>query len=72
MTILLVRKWQSLLKKLSVFDYETAYKNARSKRHKGTAEWVFGMQQFQDWYENNSSTVLNVAGKIGSGKTVLT
>ncbi|KAL3295033.1 nacht domain protein [Colletotrichum asianum] len=67
-----LRKWQSLLKKLSIFDYETAYKNARSKRHKGTAEWVFGMQQFQDWYENDSSTVLNVAGKIGSGKTVLT
>ncbi|KAK1844748.1 nacht domain protein [Colletotrichum chrysophilum] len=67
-----LHKWQSLLKKLSVFDYESAYRNARSKRHKGTAEWVFSTQQFHHWYQNDSTAVLNVAGKIGSGKTVLT
>ncbi|KAH9230136.1 hypothetical protein K456DRAFT_538196 [Colletotrichum gloeosporioides 23] len=67
-----LRKWQSLLKKLSLFDYESAYRNARSKRHKGTAQWAFETRQFQDWYQNESSAAFNVAGKIGSGKTVLT
>ncbi|KAF4879375.1 Vegetative incompatibility protein HET-E-1 [Colletotrichum siamense] len=67
-----LHKWQSLLKKLSPFDHESAYRNARSKRHKGTAEWVFRTEQFQDWLCNDSSNVLNIAGKIGSGKTILT
>ncbi|KAF4909352.1 Vegetative incompatibility protein HET-E-1 [Colletotrichum fructicola] len=67
-----LHKWQSLLKKLSSFKHESACRNARSKRHKGTAQWVFETQQFQDWHHTDSSNILNIAGKIGSGKTVLT
>ncbi|KAL0935054.1 nacht domain protein [Colletotrichum truncatum] len=67
-----LRKWELLLNSLSSYDYQTVYKNARSKRHKGTAEWAFDTQIFKDWYYNDQSAVLNITGKIGSGKTVLT
>ncbi|KAF0321790.1 nacht domain protein, partial [Colletotrichum asianum] len=64
-------KWDSLLEDLSNYDYTAAFKSARSKRHNGTAEWVFGTAEFASWYGKDASAVLHLVGKIGSGKTVL-
>ncbi|KAK1842752.1 nacht domain protein [Colletotrichum chrysophilum] len=66
------RKWSSLLLKLSSYDYELAFSHARGKIHRETAEWIFSTSEFQDWYESIDSRVLNISGKIGSGKTLLT
>ncbi|KAF0322340.1 hypothetical protein GQ607_010421 [Colletotrichum asianum] len=65
------RKWSSLLLRLSSYKHETAFNNALGEKHRGTAEWIFSTRQFQDWLESADSSVLNVSGKIGSGKTVL-
>ncbi|TQN69704.1 hypothetical protein CSHISOI_05772, partial [Colletotrichum shisoi] len=66
------RKWETLLAKLSSYDYASAFKIAREKRHLGTAEWVFDEAQFQEWYTCEKSSMLHIMGKIGSGKTILT
>ncbi|WQF79156.1 Putative NACHT nucleoside triphosphatase, P-loop containing nucleoside triphosphate hydrolase [Colletotrichum destructivum] len=66
------RKWETLLTKLSSYDYASAFKIAREKRHLGTAEWVFDEAQFQEWYTCEKSSMLHIMGKIGSGKTILT
>ncbi|KAF4875296.1 Vegetative incompatibility protein HET-E-1 [Colletotrichum siamense] len=68
---MLKQKWNSLLLKLSSYDHESAFNHARDKIHRGTAEWIFSTSEFQDWYESVDSCVLNISGKIGSGKTLL-
>ncbi|KAE9576603.1 hypothetical protein CGMCC3_g7353 [Colletotrichum fructicola] len=65
------RKWNSLLLRLSSYDYSSAFNHARGKMHRGTAEWIFSTAEFQEWRESAGSSVLNVSGKIGSGKTIL-
>ncbi|KAF4340446.1 hypothetical protein FBEOM_5631 [Fusarium beomiforme] len=60
-----------LLKRLSSYDHSTAFNNARSKRQLGTAEWVFDMDVYRNWSKSDTSAVLHVTGKIGSGKTIL-
>ncbi|KAH9234423.1 hypothetical protein K456DRAFT_1738261 [Colletotrichum gloeosporioides 23] len=65
------RKWSSLLLRLSSYKQETAFNNALGEMHRGTAEWIFSTRQFQDWFECADSSVLNISGKIGSGKTIL-
>ncbi|KAK2756370.1 nacht domain protein [Colletotrichum kahawae] len=66
------RKWNSLLLRLSSYDHGAEFNYARGKIHRGTAEWIFNTSEFLDWYENTDSSVLNITGIIGSGKTVLT
>nr|XP_036581868.1 nacht domain protein [Colletotrichum truncatum]KAF6790425.1 nacht domain protein [Colletotrichum truncatum] len=66
------RKWDALLEKLSAYDHAAAFKRARSKRHNGTAEWIFNASDFKAWYNDTKSAVLHIVGKIGCGKTVLT
>ncbi|KAH0420337.1 nacht domain protein [Colletotrichum camelliae] len=65
------QKLEALLSKLSSYSYERAYKKARSKRHKGTAEWIFDAQEFKEWFLSEQNATLYLAGKIGSGKTIL-
>ncbi|KAF4851873.1 hypothetical protein CGCSCA4_v003157 [Colletotrichum siamense] len=65
------RKWNSLLLKLSSYDHASAFNHARGKIHRGTAEWVFSTSEFRDWHESADSRVLDMSGKIGSGKTIL-
>ncbi|KAF9771858.1 hypothetical protein IL306_010475 [Fusarium sp. DS 682] len=60
-----------LLKRLCSYDHNTAFNNARSKRHIGTAEWIFDMEEYKEWYTGDASGVLHITGKIGSGKTIL-
>lgn len=60
------RKWNSLLLKLSSYDHGSAFNHARSKIHRGTAEWIFSTSDFQDWYESTDSSVLNISGKSKS------
>ncbi|RYC79361.1 hypothetical protein BFJ63_vAg17756 [Fusarium oxysporum f. sp. narcissi] len=60
-----------LLKRLCSYDHNTAFNNARSKRHLGTAEWIFEMDEYKEWYTSDTSGVLHVTGKIGSGKSIL-
>ncbi|KAF5704259.1 Nacht domain-containing protein [Fusarium mundagurra] len=50
---------------------EEPFNNARSKRHLGTAEWIFEMDEYKEWYTSDTSGVLHVTGKIGSGKSIL-
>ncbi|KAF4820526.1 Vegetative incompatibility protein HET-E-1 [Colletotrichum siamense] len=74
------RKWNSLLLKLSSYDHVSEFTYARGKIHRGTAEWIFSADEFQDWCGSADSSVLNITGIsspspsriFGSGKTVLT
>jgi len=43
----------------------------RRQRKKGTTEWLFQEQAYQDWKSSTASTMLWIHGKLGSGKTVL-
>lgn len=56
-------KWDSLLEDLSNYDYTAAFKSARSKRHNGTAEWVFSTAEFESWYGKDASAVHHLVGK---------
>ncbi|KAF6792354.1 hypothetical protein CMUS01_16176 [Colletotrichum musicola] len=66
------RKWEKLLNKLSSYDHTEAFKNARAKKHNGTAEWIFRNQEYETWVQGPSSCALHIVGKIGSGKTIMT
>ncbi|KAL1798213.1 hypothetical protein ACET3X_002250 [Alternaria dauci] len=49
-------------------DSMTIRARASSQRASGTLEWIFETTQFQDWLEDDPSTLL-LMGKPGSGKT---
>ncbi len=61
--IYLVEASKNTLDSLSTFDYISAFKQARSKRHHDTAEWVFETEAFQKWKGNNPSNVIWLSGK---------
>ncbi|KAF5264732.1 hypothetical protein FOXYS1_4470 [Fusarium oxysporum] len=65
------QKRRRLLEELSSFNFTSAFNSTRNKRHIGTAKWVFGTSEFQQWVGIDGPHVLHVTGKIGSGKTVL-
>ncbi|UZP43279.1 hypothetical protein NXS19_011095 [Fusarium pseudograminearum] len=66
------RKQRQALDALSTYNrYTTSLNSARNKRHLHTASWVFEKQEFKDWYALKEAPVLHIAGKIGSGKTIL-
>ncbi|KAJ5093645.1 hypothetical protein N7456_009506 [Penicillium angulare] len=65
------KRKQQLLDSLSTHDYLTPLKQSRRKRHGGTAEWLFEMQEFDHWMSGTDCPVIFCSGKIGSGKTVL-
>ncbi|KAI1131691.1 hypothetical protein F5Y10DRAFT_43780 [Nemania abortiva] len=49
-------------------EYDLAW---RRQRKKGTPEWIFADDTYQQWKASNTSTTLWISGKLGSGKTVL-
>ncbi|KAI0144755.1 hypothetical protein BJ166DRAFT_557699, partial [Pestalotiopsis sp. NC0098] len=59
------------LDSISTFDYLAPFKRARARRYPGTGSWITEMSIFQEWKDSNSSEVLLLLGKIGSGKTIL-
>ncbi|KAJ5287317.1 hypothetical protein N7478_003003 [Penicillium angulare] len=65
------KRKQELLGSLSTHDYLTPLKQSRQKRHGGTAEWLFEIQEFDHWITGIGCPVIYCSGKIGSGKTVL-
>ncbi|KAF5245908.1 hypothetical protein FAUST_1495 [Fusarium austroamericanum] len=66
------RKHRQALDALSTYNrYTTSLNSARNKRHLHTASWIFEKQEFKDWYALKEAPVLHIAGKIGSGKTIL-
>ncbi|KAM0082216.1 hypothetical protein ACKRZS_005584 [Fusarium odoratissimum] len=60
-----------LLQELSSYNFAAALNIIRTKRHLGTAQWIFETQEFKEWMVLNNSAFLHVTGKIGSGKSVL-
>ena len=43
----------------------------RRERKKGTTPWIFDSTSYQEWVGSPESSVLQVTGNLGSGKTVL-
>ncbi|KAI1455549.1 hypothetical protein F4805DRAFT_270567 [Annulohypoxylon moriforme] len=64
-------KMQQILDLISTYDPVPAYKQAQSKRHPGTGEWLTNSSELIHWKSANQSSVLFLSGKIGSGKTIL-
>ncbi|KAL5588270.1 hypothetical protein FOBRF1_014798 [Fusarium oxysporum] len=64
------RRYRSL-QELSSYNFAAALNIIRTKRHLGTAQWIFETQEFKEWMVLNNSAFLHVTGKIGSGKSVL-
>ncbi|KAG5661908.1 hypothetical protein KAF25_004147 [Fusarium avenaceum] len=65
------RRRYRLLQELSSYNFAAALNIVRTKRHLGTAQWIFETQEFKKWTLLNNSAFLHVTGKIGSGKSVL-
>ncbi|XDG06117.1 hypothetical protein ABKA04_005732 [Annulohypoxylon sp. FPYF3050] len=64
-------KMQRILDFISTYDPVPAYKQAQSKRHPSTGEWLTNSSELIHWKSANQSSVLFLSGKIGSGKTIL-
>jgi hypothetical protein len=59
------RQW---LESLSTYDFETAWKQTRKQ---GNTTLQQHDQSFEEWKSSATPSVLTVAGKLGSGKSVL-
>lgn len=53
----------------STYNHQTGWKRARRA---GTSSWIYDKQEFCQWAQGPSSSVLWCTGILGSGKTVLT
>lgn len=62
------------LRNLSTLDFSVKQKEAYSKRHANTGQWLLDTKNFKDWLQSNehSSSVLWCPGNPGAGKTVIT
>lgn len=61
----------SIRENLSSIDHLKAWKQALRPRAPCTAEWIHQEQTFQDWINDNKTSVLWCPGTLGVGKTVL-
>lgn len=57
------KRKQKLLKSLSNYEHEAAFKQVRKKRHKGTGEWLFQTAEFEKWNNDTRSSVFWCSGK---------
>ena len=63
---------QDFLYKISTLDFHSKQRDAYSKRHASTGQWLLESEQFRTWFEGEGSPVLWCPGNPGTGKTVLT
>ncbi|KAH8680015.1 hypothetical protein BGZ60DRAFT_525207 [Tricladium varicosporioides] len=69
---LLRKKRMKLLDSLSTYKHQKNFSQARKRRYRNTAMWLFSTIEFTEWKDNEKPLVFFLTGKIGSGKTVLT
>ncbi|MCJ1347169.1 hypothetical protein MMC31_005390 [Peltigera leucophlebia] len=67
-----ISRKQALLDKLSNYDYSTPFRQASTKRHGATTDWLITSTEFINWVSSPKSNMFLLSGKLGSGKTVLT
>ena len=56
---------------LSPLDFFSTQRSTYQQHHQGTGQWLLESEAFQNWL-NEENKCLAIAGKPGSGKTVLT
>ncbi|KAL3481008.1 hypothetical protein BJX99DRAFT_194840 [Aspergillus californicus] len=60
-----------MLNCISPYDHEFKHRSIASRRVPGTAEWIFGYPEYEQWYEGTESSVLICSGSVGCGKSLL-
>jgi hypothetical protein len=53
---------ERLLEKLSPYNYNSALKRIRKKRHSTTSSWLTENKTFKDWFEDTKSSTLWLTG----------
>ncbi|KAL0631347.1 hypothetical protein Q9L58_009793 [Maublancomyces gigas] len=64
-------KRREVLKWLSEVNFGAHHEKASDLRFDGTGGWLFEKRALESWVEDESSSVMWLYGKAGSGKTVL-